>query len=107
MATLTQRCIQMLMPGSKNIQKCIQCVKAFSRQQKRALGSAISETGEEGGGESEKSTKSHEFERLSSMCASRINHVELRPAYSVASQRRHERAASSAAATAATSCVTR
>lgn len=44
MATFPQRDIKTLTPGSKNIQKCIQCVKAFSGQQKRALGSAISES---------------------------------------------------------------
>lgn len=50
MATLTQPDIKTLMPGSKNIKERIQCVKAFSRQQKRALGSAITERFVEGGG---------------------------------------------------------
>lgn len=52
MATLTQPDIKTLMPGSKNIKKRLQCVKAFSRQQKRALGSAITESPwrEEGSG---------------------------------------------------------
>lgn len=52
MATLTQPDIKTLMPGSKNIKERIQCVKAFSRQQKRALGSAITESSwrEEGSG---------------------------------------------------------
>lgn len=59
MATLTQRDIKTLMPSSKNIQKRVQCVKAFSRQQKRALGSAITESSWVGAGRKEKSTKSH------------------------------------------------
>lgn len=51
MATLTQRDVKTLMPGSKNIQKRIQCVKAFNNRKGHLVQRSPKAHGGGGGGD--------------------------------------------------------